>query len=605
LADALGKLLETMDDHTQVLVPSLSLRHYFSLGIQLAQALLGTAQARFKLRLVEQAFGVGVDQTCQAALHSLSSRLLWFVLRRQRGGLFLDAAGILGLDAARVGQQRADILPNGRLKRRQRHRGQMTHTLTIAATTIVADAAIVAIAAAARSASALGGLTVTRVAALLTDDEPLEEVAGAAVAGAVALAIVTQLVGGSVEQLRGDQGRHGDSNPFFAGSRITDASSSWHFRPAALRTQPGPTLTDARLAIGGLAAVSGVTQQSADSGGLPQATAATCQNPLFFQAATQFAEGTTVLRHPRKQALDDGCFVGRDLVAGRRRGRLGDVTIAVRRGAEDADGAALGGVTLAAATAFLNLGAFVLGDDALHLHEQFILGTGADSAIEKDHVDVAALQLIQQQRLMRLPSRQAIGRQHIKTVKQSACGGIAQAFQRGPQQRAARTAVIDEAQSLAQGIPILSDTFAQHGNLAGDGVVARLTIRGDAGIDGNGLRRRSHDLFSGHGDAPRSGRRPLLRTRAVRRGHRMLQLGYEKLERAADEIELETRRLRVAREPQRDREAARRALHGQVLLSEDPLRRGSPRSGRTDPGCQHPRTLKPPQQPPGDYRVRN
>jgi hypothetical protein len=62
-------------------------------------------------------------------------------------------------------------------------------------------------------------------------------------------------------------------------------------------------------------------------------------------------------------------------------------------------------VPLPAPTALQELGALLLGNDALDLHEQVILGGLTERSIEKDHLDTRPRQFLQEHDLVRIVAR--------------------------------------------------------------------------------------------------------------------------------------------------------------------------------------------------------
>ncbi len=85
-----------------------------------------------------------------------------------------------------------------------------------------------------------------------------------------------------------------------------------------------------------------------------------------------------------------------------------DVAVAEGRAGQNADGPGLGAVALAAPAALQHLGSFVLGEHALQLQQQAVLGRGPDQVIEKDHLRAGLGELLDQQNLMRIAAGEAI-----------------------------------------------------------------------------------------------------------------------------------------------------------------------------------------------------
>src|SRR5215831_17081047 len=78
--------------------------------------------------------------------------------------------------------------------------------------------------------------------------------------------------------------------------------------------------------------------------------------------------------------------------------------------AQHADFALTSAMSFASTRALQNLGAFVLRNHPLELHEQFILGRRTTWRTHKQGLDIGAGKLLDQQNLVRVSSTQAVGR---------------------------------------------------------------------------------------------------------------------------------------------------------------------------------------------------
>jgi len=113
----------------------------------------------------------------------------------------------------------------------------------------------------------------------------------------------------------------------------------------------------------------------------------------------------------------------------------------------------------------------------LHLEEQIVFGTFAERPVQEHQLDAAVLQLIHEQRLIGITSRQAIRRMDIEPIDGAGGGLVAQALQRRANQRAAAVAIVDEAQLFVQRQPFFAHARTQRLDLAGDGVLLSLFLR--------------------------------------------------------------------------------------------------------------------------------
>jgi hypothetical protein len=94
-------------------------------------------------------------------------------------------------------------------------------------------------------------------------------------------------------------------------------------------------------------------------------------------------------------------------------------------------------VQASAACALQNLGPLVLGDDALHLHPQQILGFLADgAALQEVHLHAALVQLFQNNLLVDIVASQSVRGVHQHPGEQAVRGRVPQRIQAGPVQAA-------------------------------------------------------------------------------------------------------------------------------------------------------------------------
>ena len=129
-------------------------------------------------------------------------------------------------------------------------------------------------------------------------------------------------------------------------------------------------------------------------------------------------------------------FVQEHAVAGGLAVALPDIRETVGRTAQGADLTVARTMDLAASRPLQDLRALVLRDHALHLHEQLVLRRLARRAVEEDRRDPLLAQLVEQQHLVGVLARQAVGVVHVQPVDASLGDPIAQ-----PLESAGRTNV--------------------------------------------------------------------------------------------------------------------------------------------------------------------
>src|SRR5215831_19233237 len=106
--------------------------------------------------------------------------------------------------------------------------------------------------------------------------------------------------------------------------------------------------------------------------------------------------------------------------------------------AQHADFALTSAMSFASTRALQNLGAFVLRNHPLELHEQFILGRRTAWCAHKQGLNAGTGKLLDQQNLVRVSSTQPVGRVDKDSLDQALGGKIAHTFKpRTDQARAA------------------------------------------------------------------------------------------------------------------------------------------------------------------------
>src|SRR5918994_4298823 len=126
-------------------------------------------------------------------------------------------------------------------------------------------------------------------------------------------------------------------------------------------------------------------------------------NPAVVQAPTDPSQRQTLVPNPDEDLAHDPGGLLIDLVAGVSPTSLtGDVAVAEGCTGQDTDGTSLGTVALAAPAALQHFRPLVLGEHALQLRQQAVLGRGPDWVIEEDDLGAGVSKLLDQQNLMRV-----------------------------------------------------------------------------------------------------------------------------------------------------------------------------------------------------------
>ena len=120
-----------------------------------------------------------------------------------------------------------------------------------------------------------------------------------------------------------------------------------------------------------------------------------------METSANLTDRASFLADPLEDLPHDPSLVGHDLITRLAVALvLADVTVAVGRAAEHVDRAVAGGVLLAPAAALHDLGALVLGDHALDLQEQVLLGSAARGIAQEDDLNAATGEFLEYQNLI-------------------------------------------------------------------------------------------------------------------------------------------------------------------------------------------------------------
>ena len=194
------------------------------------------------------------------------------------------------------------------------------------------------------------------------------------------------------------------------------------------------------------------------------------------------SHGQVLVRHPRVQpahhlglgVIDDQ--VARHGVASRH------VAVAVGRlGAEQV--AVAGLLELAAAEALGEHRALVLGDGALDLQQQLVARVLGDGTVEEGDLDAGAAELLEQQHLVGVAARQAVGREHRDDLDRGVARRVAQAVEARAIEPRAAVAVVAEDVRLGQRVAFGLRPAPQARELAVDGLLAFLALGRHSRVD--------------------------------------------------------------------------------------------------------------------------
>jgi hypothetical protein len=320
--------------------------------------------------------------------------------------------------------------------------------------------------------------------AFLAHQQTLEQITAAASSLAAALAILGELLVDCGEDgfLHDCGDRDGD---LVFDRRVVDRRVLSRLRRlAALAPQAGTLRTDACLPKPSLSRVGGILEDPPHRRAVPVSLASRAEEFTLLKLATDLANRTTVQRHPRENLPHNLSLSLDDLVA-----RLAasfvrpDVTVAVRRSAEDVHGPCLRRVPFPPAASFKNLGAFIFRHHPLNLEQQILLGRPADVVVEEDNLDAVPLKLLDKEHLVRVVAGESIGRVNIQPVEGAGRSLVAEPLQGRAEERAAAVAFVDEAQFGFQPQAVGLDARLEGLDLAGDRIGFGMLLRRDARVD--------------------------------------------------------------------------------------------------------------------------
>jgi hypothetical protein len=124
----------------------------------------------------------------------------------------------------------------------------------------------------------------------------------------------------------------------------------------------------------------------------------------------------------------------------------------------------------------------ILARSYSYLEQQVVLGGFAQRMVEKQKLHAALLQLVDQQHLISVAARQAVGAEHVQAVDGSSGGLVAQTLQGRANQRRPAVAVVDKTQLRLDRNGFLGGAGQDRGDLRIDGAGLRLLLGGDAGV---------------------------------------------------------------------------------------------------------------------------
>ncbi len=522
-----------------------------TLVLQFGQPLPRRQDPRLEFRLVEQPIAVGIDQPRDHLLEICDHLVEMLHLAVRPGLRPLQPPLVLRPDPLGLGQEMAHVFPDGGVQDIGADLLVPAQALAAEAIGVGARAAVVGVRDLPLGRGPARRLAVAAVAAPLADDQALEEIAVAMGPLATAAPVLLELGLDRPEELLAHQSGDLDEDLLLRGCVDPRDGPTRLLGPAALRAQPlRLEVAGACLAEGGRPLVGGVPEIRPDHRAVPGRFAGPRGDAVALQASADLTDRASLLAHPLEDLPHDPRLFGHDLIARLPAALvLTDVTVAVGRAGEDVDRAAARGVLLAPAATLQDLGALVLGDHALDLEEQVLLGAAADGVAHEDDLDAAPGEFLQDEHLIGILARESIRVEHVEAVDDPGGGLVPEPLQARAHQDTPAVAVVDEAQLGVAFQAVALDAPDHRLQLTVDRVLLGLLFPGDAGIE------RHAEVVVGHGWSSSPGLRSEIpgrrRDRPVappsrRRGQRPGDDRDQHLVCTRDQIILEAREREVA-----------------------------------------------------------
>ena len=248
--------------------------------------------------------------------------------------------------------------------------------------------------------------------------------------------------------------------------------------------------------------VGGVAEHAPDHWPVPPLLAGAGAHALGGEPPSQAGDGGAVVGVAAEHFRDQGGLVRDDLVAGPGFRGLADVPVAEGGTGQHVDAAGLRPPGLAAPVALHQLGLLVLGEHALELDEQLVLGAVAARPLDELDPHPAAGEFLDQQRLVGELAGQPVRGVDQHDVEAALGGQVTQRLQRRAGQRRPAVPVVGEHPLFRDLKPAGRGVLAERGQLGADRLVLRLAGTGDPrGADSSGPAGTTGHPVTGHAPA--------------------------------------------------------------------------------------------------------
>jgi len=213
---------------------------------------------------------------------------------------------------------------------------------------------------------------------------------------------------------------------------------------------------------------------------------------LLVQSLDDRAQRKLLVQKPVEDLSHHLRLVQEDLVTRRLRVRLAYVAVTVGSARKRADDAATSLVQLPSPRTLEDLRALVLGDHALHLYQQLVLGAAARRTVEEDHRDAVPRELLEQEHLIGILASESIRAVHVEQIQSALGGAVSQLLQRGSHESRSAVPLVHVAVAGNDDVTVGLRSLGECRDLTADRGLLLLLLRRHARVQGD----RLHDACS-------------------------------------------------------------------------------------------------------------
>jgi hypothetical protein len=208
------KFSHTANDQLEFTLQRLGFGKQLTLGLDVRNALTQSGHTRLEFLFFNEALGIAIDEPCQALAELAHLALQGGALLLLPLAVGVETAGKLLRQSFGMRQEGTHFLPHGQFEAIRPHLGVGTEAVTAKAIGIRTDTPVIGIGPGpAFPGAGTQGFAVEGIAAVLTLEQALQEMAGPTLRLAGMPTVFLQLLLHRGKYLGLDNGRHGQVNP--------------------------------------------------------------------------------------------------------------------------------------------------------------------------------------------------------------------------------------------------------------------------------------------------------------------------------------------------------------------------------------------------------